>query len=122
MRQLEVKYGMFKPARLWVTRNGVVSKDFCDLEDLQIFLDGLQPKSMDNQPQTSLCKFPATKKHLTSNKQPGGARPIRIRPPAQRRHAPLRPSVIPPTPEVCCFLSPVETDPGRSAPDRGPYG
>ncbi|KAJ1125953.1 hypothetical protein NDU88_004366 [Pleurodeles waltl] len=46
MRQLEVKYGLFEPARLWVTKNGV-SKDFCDPGDLQIFLDGLKPQSMD---------------------------------------------------------------------------
>ncbi|KAJ1099891.1 hypothetical protein NDU88_004984 [Pleurodeles waltl] len=46
MRQLEVKYGLFKPARLWVTKNGVF-KDFCDPEDLQSFLDSLQPQSMD---------------------------------------------------------------------------
>ncbi|KAJ1123831.1 hypothetical protein NDU88_002298 [Pleurodeles waltl] len=46
MRQLEVKYGLFEPARLWVTKNGV-SKDFYNPEDLHIFLDGLQPESMD---------------------------------------------------------------------------
>ncbi|KAJ1146307.1 hypothetical protein NDU88_012584 [Pleurodeles waltl] len=46
MRQLEVKYGLFEPARLWVTKNGV-SKDFYDPKDLRIFLDSLQPQSMD---------------------------------------------------------------------------
>ncbi|KAJ1118248.1 hypothetical protein NDU88_006443 [Pleurodeles waltl] len=33
MRQLEVKYGLFEPARLWVTKS-FVSKDFYDPEDL----------------------------------------------------------------------------------------
>ncbi|KAJ1170900.1 hypothetical protein NDU88_002771 [Pleurodeles waltl] len=46
MRRLEVKCGLLEPARLWVTQNGV-SKDFYNPEDLQIFLDGLQPQSMD---------------------------------------------------------------------------
>ncbi|KAJ1116663.1 hypothetical protein NDU88_004869 [Pleurodeles waltl] len=40
MRQLDVKYGLFEPARLWVTKNGV-SKDFYDPEDLRLFLDSL---------------------------------------------------------------------------------
>ncbi|KAJ1152145.1 hypothetical protein NDU88_004922 [Pleurodeles waltl] len=33
MRQLEVKYGLYEPARLWTTKNGV-SKNFYDPEDL----------------------------------------------------------------------------------------
>ncbi|KAJ1100522.1 hypothetical protein NDU88_005604 [Pleurodeles waltl] len=45
-RQLEVKYGLCEPARLWVTKNGV-SKDFYDQEDQRLFLDSLQPQSMD---------------------------------------------------------------------------
>ncbi|KAJ1177752.1 hypothetical protein NDU88_003004 [Pleurodeles waltl] len=46
MRQLEVKFGLFVPARLWVTKNGV-SKDFYDSEDLRLFLHSLQPQAMD---------------------------------------------------------------------------
>ncbi|KAJ1101661.1 hypothetical protein NDU88_006727 [Pleurodeles waltl] len=42
LRQMEVKYGLFEPARMWVTKNGV-SQDFFDPEDLRSFLDGLQP-------------------------------------------------------------------------------
>ncbi|KAJ1099425.1 hypothetical protein NDU88_004526 [Pleurodeles waltl] len=38
LRQLEVKYGLFDPARMWVTKNGVF-KDFYDPEDLRLFLD-----------------------------------------------------------------------------------
>ncbi|KAJ1187608.1 hypothetical protein NDU88_004383 [Pleurodeles waltl] len=45
LRQLEVKYGLFEPARMWITKNGV-SKDFYDPEDLQVFLEGLQIQSM----------------------------------------------------------------------------
>ncbi|KAJ1097646.1 hypothetical protein NDU88_002763 [Pleurodeles waltl] len=33
LRQLEMKYGLFEPARMWVTNNGV-SKDFYEPEDL----------------------------------------------------------------------------------------
>ncbi|KAJ1159572.1 hypothetical protein NDU88_000079 [Pleurodeles waltl] len=38
--QLKGKYGLFEPARMWVTKNGT-SKDFYDPEDLRSFLDGL---------------------------------------------------------------------------------
>ncbi|KAJ1191675.1 hypothetical protein NDU88_000991 [Pleurodeles waltl] len=38
LHQLEIKYGLFDPARMWVTKNGV-SKDFYDPEDLWLFLD-----------------------------------------------------------------------------------
>ncbi|KAJ1160369.1 hypothetical protein NDU88_000871 [Pleurodeles waltl] len=45
MRQLVVKYSLFERARLWVTKNAV-SKDFYDTEDLRLFLDNLQPQTM----------------------------------------------------------------------------
>ncbi|KAJ1162629.1 hypothetical protein NDU88_003097 [Pleurodeles waltl] len=63
LRQLDVKYGLFEPARLWTTKNGV-SKDFYDPEDLRLFLDGLQhqTQSMDTassiQPQDPLGPLP----------------------------------------------------------------
>ncbi|KAJ1091103.1 hypothetical protein NDU88_004230 [Pleurodeles waltl] len=38
LRQMEMKYGLFDPARMWVTKNGV-SKNFYDPEDLRPFLD-----------------------------------------------------------------------------------
>ncbi|KAJ1164858.1 hypothetical protein NDU88_005291, partial [Pleurodeles waltl] len=47
LRQLEIKYGRFDPARMWVTKNGV-SKDFYNPEELQLFLDSFQPQSMDS--------------------------------------------------------------------------
>ncbi|KAJ1144084.1 hypothetical protein NDU88_010386 [Pleurodeles waltl] len=47
LRQLEIKYSLFDPARMWVTKNGV-SKDFYNPEELQIFLDSFQPQSMDS--------------------------------------------------------------------------
>ncbi|KAJ1219243.1 hypothetical protein NDU88_006812 [Pleurodeles waltl] len=40
LRQMEVKYSLFDPARMWITKNGA-SKDFYDPEDLRSFLDGL---------------------------------------------------------------------------------
>ncbi|KAJ1113992.1 hypothetical protein NDU88_002232 [Pleurodeles waltl] len=40
LHQLEVKYGLFDPVRMWITKNGI-SKDFYDPEDLRSFLDGL---------------------------------------------------------------------------------
>ncbi|KAJ1198355.1 hypothetical protein NDU88_002196 [Pleurodeles waltl] len=41
LRQLDVKYGLFEPARMWITKNGE-SRDFYDPADLQVFLEGLQ--------------------------------------------------------------------------------
>ncbi|KAJ1214606.1 hypothetical protein NDU88_002224 [Pleurodeles waltl] len=40
LRQMELKYSLFDPARMWITKNGM-SKDFYDLEDLRSFLHGL---------------------------------------------------------------------------------
>ncbi|KAJ1214370.1 hypothetical protein NDU88_001989 [Pleurodeles waltl] len=40
LSQLEVKYGLFDPARMWITKNGT-SKDFYGPEDMRSFLDGL---------------------------------------------------------------------------------
>ncbi|KAJ1084856.1 hypothetical protein NDU88_005002 [Pleurodeles waltl] len=47
LRQLEIKYGLFDPARMWVTKNGV-SKDFYNPEELQLFLDSFQSQSLDS--------------------------------------------------------------------------
>ncbi|KAJ1172073.1 hypothetical protein NDU88_003925 [Pleurodeles waltl] len=47
LRQLEIKYGLFNPARMRVPKNGV-SKDFYNPEELQLFLDSFQPQSMDS--------------------------------------------------------------------------
>ncbi|KAJ1201479.1 hypothetical protein NDU88_005288 [Pleurodeles waltl] len=61
MRQLEVKYGLCEPARLWV------SKDFYDSEDLPLYLDNLQPQSMNNNPRpapvTTQCQAKALPLH-----------------------------------------------------------
>ncbi|KAJ1107291.1 hypothetical protein NDU88_004683 [Pleurodeles waltl] len=46
LRQLEVKYGLFEPARKWICKNGQ-SKDFYNPEDLHLFLDGLTTNAMD---------------------------------------------------------------------------
>ncbi|KAJ1150653.1 hypothetical protein NDU88_003443 [Pleurodeles waltl] len=47
LRQLEMKYGLFDPARMWVTKNGV-SKDFYNPEDVRLFLDSFQHQPMDD--------------------------------------------------------------------------
>ncbi|KAJ1098228.1 hypothetical protein NDU88_003344 [Pleurodeles waltl] len=47
LRQLEMKYGLFDPARMWVTKNGV-SKDFHNPEELRLFLDSFQLQPTDS--------------------------------------------------------------------------
>ncbi|KAJ1219094.1 hypothetical protein NDU88_006665 [Pleurodeles waltl] len=61
LRQLEVKYGLFKPARMLITKNGV-SEDLYDPEDLQVFLEGLQIQTqpMDTEPLTWTQDLPGT--------------------------------------------------------------
>ncbi|KAJ1082371.1 hypothetical protein NDU88_002539 [Pleurodeles waltl] len=46
LHELEVKFGLFEPARMWITKNNV-SKDFYDPKDLHLFLDSLQTHPMD---------------------------------------------------------------------------
>ncbi|KAJ1156674.1 hypothetical protein NDU88_009392 [Pleurodeles waltl] len=46
LHQLEIKYGLFDPARMWITKNRV-SKEFYDPEDLRLFLDSFQHQPMD---------------------------------------------------------------------------
>ncbi|KAJ1207910.1 hypothetical protein NDU88_003300 [Pleurodeles waltl] len=41
---LDVKFGLFEPARMWLTKNGE-SQNFYDPEDLRAFLDGLHDHS-----------------------------------------------------------------------------
>ncbi|KAJ1162164.1 hypothetical protein NDU88_002639 [Pleurodeles waltl] len=47
LRKLEMKYGLFDRARMWVTKNGV-SKDFYNPDELRLFLDSFQPQPMDS--------------------------------------------------------------------------
>ncbi|KAJ1104919.1 hypothetical protein NDU88_002327 [Pleurodeles waltl] len=44
LRHLDVKVGLFEPARMWITKNGE-SRNFYDLEDLRTFLEGLQDQT-----------------------------------------------------------------------------
>ncbi|KAJ1097687.1 hypothetical protein NDU88_002804 [Pleurodeles waltl] len=44
LRHLDVKFGLFEPARMWITKNGE-SRTFFDPEDLRIFLDRLQEQA-----------------------------------------------------------------------------
>ncbi|KAJ1143430.1 hypothetical protein NDU88_009739 [Pleurodeles waltl] len=45
--QLEKKYGLFDPARMWVTKHGI-SKDFYNREELSLFLDSFQHQPIDS--------------------------------------------------------------------------
>ncbi|KAJ1108155.1 hypothetical protein NDU88_005537 [Pleurodeles waltl] len=47
LRQLEMKYGLLDPARMWVTKNGV-SKDSYNSEELRLFLDSFQHQPMES--------------------------------------------------------------------------
>ncbi|KAJ1121986.1 hypothetical protein NDU88_000492 [Pleurodeles waltl] len=44
LRRLEVKFGLFEPARMWITKNGE-SLNFYDPEDLRTFLKRLQDQA-----------------------------------------------------------------------------
>ncbi|KAJ1099072.1 hypothetical protein NDU88_004176 [Pleurodeles waltl] len=46
LHQLKMKYGLFDPTRMWVTKNGV-STDFYKPEELKLFLDSFQHQPMD---------------------------------------------------------------------------
>ncbi|KAJ1186956.1 hypothetical protein NDU88_003735 [Pleurodeles waltl] len=41
LRRLDVKFGLFEPARMWITKNGE-SQKFYNPEDLRAFLENLQ--------------------------------------------------------------------------------
>ncbi|KAJ1209783.1 hypothetical protein NDU88_005156 [Pleurodeles waltl] len=43
--QLEIKYGLFDPAKMWITKNGL-SNDSYDPEDLRLFLYSFQHQPM----------------------------------------------------------------------------
>ncbi|KAJ1215294.1 hypothetical protein NDU88_002903 [Pleurodeles waltl] len=44
LRRLEVKFALFEPARMWITKNGE-SRNFYDPEELRTFLEGLQDQN-----------------------------------------------------------------------------
>ncbi|KAJ1089087.1 hypothetical protein NDU88_002240 [Pleurodeles waltl] len=44
LRHLDVKFGLFEPARTWITKNGE-SLNFYDAEDHRAFLDGIHDQS-----------------------------------------------------------------------------
>ncbi|KAJ1091619.1 hypothetical protein NDU88_004736 [Pleurodeles waltl] len=46
LRQLEIKFSLFEPARMWITKNNV-SKDFYDPTDLSLYLDNISDRPMD---------------------------------------------------------------------------
>ncbi|KAJ1108384.1 hypothetical protein NDU88_005760 [Pleurodeles waltl] len=46
LRQLEIKIGLFEPARMWITKNNV-SKDFYDPTDLSLYLNNISDRPMD---------------------------------------------------------------------------
>ncbi|KAJ1155886.1 hypothetical protein NDU88_008611 [Pleurodeles waltl] len=78
MSQLEVKYGLFEPARLRATKNGV-SKNFYVPEDLRIYLDSLQSQSIDTtdsgRPLRPSCDIQDTMSPTFSQEGPGCIEP-----------------------------------------------
>ncbi|KAJ1090429.1 hypothetical protein NDU88_003561 [Pleurodeles waltl] len=54
LRHLDVKFGLFEPARMWITKNGE-SRAFSNPDDRRMFLEGLQDTSqtMETTPQSS---------------------------------------------------------------------
>ncbi|KAJ1174366.1 hypothetical protein NDU88_006188 [Pleurodeles waltl] len=44
LRHLDMKFGLFEPARMWITKNGDL-RTFFDPEDLRTFLDKLQEQA-----------------------------------------------------------------------------
>ncbi|KAJ1088237.1 hypothetical protein NDU88_001395 [Pleurodeles waltl] len=54
LRHLDVKFGLFEQARMWITENGE-SRTFYDPEDLKIFLEGLHDPT---QPMEAAAQFP----------------------------------------------------------------
>ncbi|KAJ1205811.1 hypothetical protein NDU88_001237 [Pleurodeles waltl] len=46
LHQMDVKYGLFEPAQMWITKNSK-SKDIYDPEELLVFLEGLSSQAMD---------------------------------------------------------------------------
>ncbi|KAJ1165164.1 hypothetical protein NDU88_005593 [Pleurodeles waltl] len=54
LRHLDVKFSLFEPARMWITKNGE-SRTFYDPKDLRTFLEGLhdQTQSMETTVQTT---------------------------------------------------------------------
>ncbi|KAJ1211086.1 hypothetical protein NDU88_006448 [Pleurodeles waltl] len=53
LHQLDVKYGLFEPARMWITKNGE-SRDFYVPADLQMFLEGLRDHTQPIDMETSI--------------------------------------------------------------------
>ncbi|KAJ1088213.1 hypothetical protein NDU88_001372 [Pleurodeles waltl] len=84
LRQLEVKYGLFDPARMWISKNGA-SKDFYNPEDLRSILDGLS--FTDSSTSTPYRDTTAADQYTPSQDlAPGGSGSIhQLPPPCPRR-------------------------------------
>ncbi|KAJ1124201.1 hypothetical protein NDU88_002662 [Pleurodeles waltl] len=55
LRRLEVKIGLFEPARMWITKNGE-SRNVYDPEELRRFLEGLPVHGNDRPPPSALAE------------------------------------------------------------------
>ncbi|KAJ1165249.1 hypothetical protein NDU88_005677 [Pleurodeles waltl] len=75
IRHLDVKFGLFEPARMWITKNGE-SLNFYDLEDLRTFLERLhdQAQSMEMTAQTpqDIRGLPSGAGHPATTSEPEG--------------------------------------------------
>ncbi|KAJ1210267.1 hypothetical protein NDU88_005633 [Pleurodeles waltl] len=61
LRHLDIKFGLFEPARMWITKNGE-SRTFYDPEDLKSFLEGLHDPT---QPMESTTQSPQDTQNQT---------------------------------------------------------
>ncbi|KAJ1148580.1 hypothetical protein NDU88_001408 [Pleurodeles waltl] len=61
LRHLDVKFAIFEPARMWITKNGE-SRTFYDPEDLKTFLEGLHDRT---QPMESATQPPQDTQNQT---------------------------------------------------------
>ncbi|KAJ1162171.1 hypothetical protein NDU88_002646 [Pleurodeles waltl] len=73
LRQLEVKFGLFETARMWVTQKNV-SKDFYDPMNLCIFLNSLSVHPMD----TAILPQPQNLSTTVTNQLPTESTPERM--------------------------------------------
>ncbi|KAJ1100983.1 hypothetical protein NDU88_006058 [Pleurodeles waltl] len=70
LRHLDVKFGLFEPARMWLTKNGE-SRTFYDPEDLKTFLEGLHDQT---QPMESATQPPPKNTEPNQGNGPTGNR------------------------------------------------
>ncbi|KAJ1164149.1 hypothetical protein NDU88_004594 [Pleurodeles waltl] len=69
LQQMDIKFGLFEPASMWITKNGT-SKHFYDPQALHCFLNDLLQQPMDPSSNTAQ-PLHARKKHLPTHSPSG---------------------------------------------------